>query len=40
MKKKKGFTVEPIKYKDVSFRILEMCGGDKIRPLWRHCKFL
>jgi small GTP-binding protein len=31
-----GFNVETVKYKNLSFCIWDIGGGDKIRPLWRH----
>ncbi|KAG0037111.1 Arf GTPase arf1 [Podila clonocystis] len=31
-----GFNVETIRYKNLSFRIWDVGGGDKIRLLWRH----
>ena len=31
-----GFNVETIEYKNISFTLWDIGGGDKIRPLWRH----
>lgn len=31
-----GFNVETVKYKNLSFCIWDVGGGDKIRSLWRH----
>lgn len=31
-----GFNVETVKYKNLSFCIWDVGGGDKIRALWRH----
>ena len=35
-----GFNVETVKYKNISFTVWDVGGQDKIRPLWRHCKYL
>ncbi|XP_052119067.1 uncharacterized protein LOC107494353 [Arachis duranensis] len=32
----KGFNVEIVEYKNVSFTVWDVGGQDKIRPLWRH----
>lgn len=34
-----GFNVETVEYKNISFTVWDVGGQDKIRPLWRHCKF-
>lgn len=31
-----GFNVESVKHKNISFRVWDVSGRDKIRPLWRH----
>ena len=31
-----GFNVESIDYKGIHFTLWDVCGCDKIRPLWRH----
>ena len=36
----KGFNVETVEYKNISFTVWDVGGQDKIRPLWRHCAFL
>jgi GTPase SAR1 family protein len=33
---KKGFNVETVEYKNISFTVWDVGGQDKIRPLWRH----
>jgi small GTP-binding protein len=35
-----GFNVETVEYKNISFTVWDVGGQDKIRPLWRHCKFI
>ncbi len=32
----KGFNVETVEYKNISFTVWDVGGQDKIRPLWRH----
>lgn len=32
----KGFNVETVDYKNISFTVWDVGGQDKIRPLWRH----
>lgn len=34
-----GFNVETVEYKNISFTVWDVGGQDKIRPLWRHCKW-
>ena len=34
--KAKGFNVETVEYKNISFTVWDVGGQDKIRPLWRH----
>ena len=34
--KQKGFNVETVEYKNISFTVWDVGGQDKIRPLWRH----
>lgn len=34
-----GFNVETVEYKNISFTVWDVGGQDKIRPLWRHCKY-
>lgn len=33
---RKGFNVETVEYKNISFTVWDVGGQDKIRPLWRH----
>lgn len=32
----KGFNVETVEFKNISFTVWDVGGQDKIRPLWRH----
>uniref|UniRef100_A0A9J8CL83 ADP-ribosylation factor 3a n=1 Tax=Cyprinus carpio carpio TaxID=630221 RepID=A0A9J8CL83_CYPCA len=32
----RGFNVETVEYKNISFTVWDVGGQDKIRPLWRH----
>ena len=34
-----GFNVETVEYRNISFTVWDVGGQDKIRPLWRHCKY-
>ena len=31
-----GFNVETVEYKNICFKVWDIGGQDKIRPLWRH----
>ncbi|KAF3812842.1 hypothetical protein GH733_019496 [Mirounga leonina] len=33
----RGFTVETVEDKTISFTVWDVGGQDKIQPLWRHC---
>ena len=35
-RRKTGFNVETVEYKNIQFTVWDVGGQDKIRPLWRH----
>jgi len=34
----KGFNVETVKYKNISFTVWDVGGQNSIRTLWRNCR--